>query len=71
MKWQAFKVLTKLHKTPNSYLAAKIPVKMMKSAFNFILKNLFVRKIFKFLSPLFGHVEKTSWLERSGYFQNL
>ena len=29
-----------------------------------ILKALFVLKIFKFLSWLFGHVEKTAWLER-------
>ena len=31
---------------------------MMKNAFYFILKALFVIKIFKFLSWLFGHVEK-------------
>ena len=31
----------------------------MKKAFYFI----FVLKIFKFLSKLFGHVEKTVWLE--------
>ena len=35
------------------------PLKMMKNAFYFILKALFVLKIFKFLSRLFGHVEKT------------
>ena len=40
------------------------PSKMMKNAFYFILKALFVLKIFKFLSWLFGHVEKTAWLER-------
>ena len=34
--------------------------KMMKNALNFILKALFVLKIFKFLSLLFGHVEKTA-----------
>ena len=39
-------------------------LKMMKNAFYFILKALFVHKIFKFLSWLFGHVEKTAWLER-------
>ena len=38
--------------------------KMMENAFYFILKALFVLKIFKFLSWLFGHVEKTAWLER-------
>ena len=36
------------------------PFKMMKNAFYFILKALFVLKIFKFLSRLFGHVEKTA-----------
>ena len=41
-------------------------LKMMKNAFYFILKALFVLKIFKFLSWLFGHVEKTAWLEREG-----
>ena len=40
------------------------PSKMMKNDFYFILKALFVLKIFKFLSWLFGHVEKTAWLER-------
>ena len=40
------------------------PLKMMKNAFYFILKALFALKIFKLLSWLFGHVEKTAWLER-------
>ena len=31
---------------------------MMKNTFYFILKALFVLKIFKFLYSLFGHVEK-------------
>ena len=31
---------------------------MMKNAFYFILKALFVLKIFKFLSGHFGHVEE-------------
>ena len=35
-------------------------LKMMKNAFYFILKALFVLKIFKFLSRLFGHVVKTA-----------
>ena len=34
------------------------PLKVMKSAFYFILKALFVLKIFKFLSSRFGHVEE-------------
>ena len=37
--------------------------KMMKNAFFFILKFLFILKILQFLSWLFGHVEKTAWLE--------
>ena len=40
------------------------PFKMMKNAFCFILKALFVLKILKFLSRHFGHVEETAWLER-------
>ena len=39
-------------------------LKKIKNRFYFILKALFVLKIFKFLSWLFGHVEKTTWLER-------
>ena len=35
----------------------------MKNAFYFILKAFFAPKIFKFLSRLFGHVEKTALLE--------
>ena len=37
--------------------------KMIKNAFYFILKALFFLKIFKFLSWIFGHVEKRAWLE--------
>ena len=40
------------------------PVKMMENTFYFILKALFVLKIFKFLSWLFGYVDKMAWLER-------
>ena len=40
------------------------PLKMMKNAFYFILKALFILKIFKFLSQLFAHVGKMAWLER-------
>ena len=36
------------------------PLKMIKNVFYFILKALFLLKIFKFLSRLFGHVEKTT-----------
>ena len=37
------------------------PLKTMKNAFYFNLKTLFVLKIFKFLSRLFGHMGKTAW----------
>ena len=36
------------------------PSEMMKNAFYFISKALFVLKIFKFSSWLFGHVQKTA-----------
>ena len=36
-------------------------LKLMKNSFYFILKALFVLKIFKFLSWHFGHVEETAW----------
>ena len=39
-------------------LAAESPLKMMKNAFYFMSKALFVLKILKFLSWLFGHVAK-------------
>ena len=39
------------------------PLKM-RNAFYFSLKALSVLKIFTFLSRLFGHVGKTTWLER-------
>ena len=40
------------------------PLKMMKNAFYFMIKALFVLKVFKFLSWYFGHVGKTALLER-------
>ena len=40
------------------FLASESPLKMMKNAFYFTSKALFVLKIFKFLSWLFGHVAK-------------
>ena len=40
------------------------PLKVMKNAFYFILKALFVVKIINFLSRRFGHAEKTALLER-------
>ena len=40
------------------FLATESPLKMMKNAFYFTLKALFVLQIFNFLSWLFGHVAK-------------
>ena len=40
------------------FLAAESPLKLMKNAFYITLKALFVLKIFKFLSWLFGHPGK-------------
>ena len=40
------------------------PLKVMKNAFYFILKALFILKIFRFLSRLFAYVGKTVCLER-------
>ena len=40
------------------------PLKLMKNTFYFTLKALSVLKVFMFLSWLFGHVEKTTRLER-------
>ena len=36
----------------------------MENAFYFMLKALFVHKMFNILSWLFGHIEKTAWLDR-------
>ena len=40
------------------FLAIKIYLKMMKNAFHFTSEALFVLKIFKFLSRLFGYGSK-------------
>ena len=41
------------------FSATESPLKKMKNAFYFTLKSFYVLKIFKFLSWLFGHVEKS------------
>ena len=45
-------------KVLRQFLTTESPLKMMKNAFCFTLKALFVLEIFRFLSRLFGHVEK-------------
>ena len=44
------------------FLAAKSPLKMMKNAFYFMSKALFVLELSTFLSWIFGYVEK--WLDK-------
>ena len=55
------KVLFKIKGIPSGlryFWATGNPLKTRKNALYFILKAFFVLKIFKFLSWLFGHVEK-------------
>ena len=47
----------------NFYCLNESPLKMTENAFYFTLKAFFVLKVFKYLSWLFGHVEKMDWLE--------
>ena len=44
------------------YCFNKSPLKLIKNYFYFMLKVLFILEIFKFLSCLFGYVEK--WLDK-------
>ena len=53
----------KAYSKVRDFFITESPLKMIKNAFCFTLKSLFVCKIFKFLSWVFGHVEKTVWLE--------
>ena len=39
------------------------PLKMMKNTFHFVIRALYILKIFKFLSWLIGHVEKRALLK--------
>ena len=43
------------------FLVTQSPLKIMKNVFYFTLKALFITKIFKFLSWVFGNIEK--WLD--------
>ena len=47
----------------NFYCLNESPLKMTENAFYFTIKAFFVLKVFKYLSWLFGHVEKMDWLE--------
>ena len=56
-------ILKRMKETNRNFvnnIMIEIPLKMMKNAFYFILKALFVLKIFKILSQLLGHVGKTA-----------
>ena len=56
-------ILKRMKETNRNFvnnIMIEIPLKMMKNAFYFILKALFVLKIFKILSRLLGHVGKTA-----------
>ena len=46
------------HSGLRQFLATESPLKVMKIVFYFTLKALFALKIFKFLSWLFGYIEK-------------
>ena len=48
----------KVHSSLRQFLVTESLFKIMKNAFCFTLKALFLLKIFKFLSSLFGHTEK-------------
>ena len=67
-QWQKlnvnFKVGQSSSKTVCVICFIETPLKIMKSAFNFILKALFVLKILKILLWFFGHVGKRAWLEK-------
>ena len=51
------------------FLATESYSKIIENAFYFILKVLFVLKIFKFLSSLFAHVEKRRFKNDKANFQ--
>ena len=56
--FQSWYLLLKTHSKFWDNLVTEGPLKMMKRAFYFILKALFVHKMFRFLSLLFDHVEE-------------
>ena len=63
LNWDMFKVGPSPSKKICVSCLIENPSKMMRNAFYFILKAIFVLKIFKFLWRLFTHLE-TAWLER-------
>ena len=67
-KYEFFQYMFKVGLSPSkksyAFCFIESPLNIMKNAFYFILKVLFVLKISKFLSWLFGQVGKKAWLER-------
>ena len=62
---------TQLWRRTLSHPPQKWKLFMVKNAFYFTLKALLVVQKLNFLSWIFGHVEKTAWLEKYDQFQNL
>ena len=64
IRWQNLVLLliSEIFKGPllRQFLAAENPINIMKNAFYFMLKALFVLSVFEFLSLFFGHLRK--WL---------
>ena len=58
--WFTLKSDSHLPKKKRVICLIESPINMMKNAFYFILKALFVLKLFRFLSRLFGQVGKTA-----------
>ena len=63
LAWSFHKFI-KVGLSPLLFAWIESPLKMMKNVFYFTLKALSILKIFTFLSWLFGHVGKRTWLER-------
>ena len=63
-QYDPFKVGLSLPKKKCVICFIESPLKMMKNAFFHLSFSSFILKMFKFLSWLFGHVQKTAWLER-------
>ena len=63
--WILFQPLKSGPNPPKEFVSMKA-LESDEKCFLFHLKALFVLKVFRFLSWLFDHVEKTGWFERLG-----
>ena len=61
---QTVKLIKSVLSGLRQFMPTKSPLKTIRNAFYLTLKALSICKMFRFLSWLFGHVERTSWLER-------